>query len=53
VDTVVIGCGGQENNGLYYALKGKVKEIHIVGDASGIRRLHDMTMDGAILGREL
>ena len=53
VDTVVVGCGGQENNALYYALKDQVKEIHIVGDANGIRRLHDMTMDGAIVGRAL
>jgi len=53
VDTVVIGCGGQEDNALYYALKNQVKEIHSVGDANGIRRLHDMTMDGAIVGRAL
>jgi len=53
VDTVVVGCGGQENNTLYYALKDQVKEIHVVGDASGIRRLHDMTMDGAMVGRAL
>lgn len=37
VDTVVIACGGRENNALYYALKDRVKEIHLVGDAMGIR----------------
>jgi len=53
VDTVVVGCGGEENNALYYALTDKVKELHLVGDAGGIRRLHDMTMDGARVGRIL
>jgi 2,4-dienoyl-CoA reductase-like NADH-dependent reductase (Old Yellow Enzyme family)/thioredoxin reductase len=53
VDNVVIGCGSQEDNALYYELKDKVKELHLVGDANGIRRLHDMTMDGAMVGRIL
>jgi 2,4-dienoyl-CoA reductase-like NADH-dependent reductase (Old Yellow Enzyme family)/thioredoxin reductase len=53
VDTVVIACGGQENNELYYALRDRVKEIHIVGDANGVRKVHDATMDGAIVGRLL
>lgn len=53
VDTVVVACGGRENNALYYALKDKVKEIHLVGDAMGIRRIHHATMDGAMVGRAL
>ena len=53
VDTVVIGCGGQEDNALYYALKDKVREIHLVGDANGIRRIVDATLDGATVGRAL
>ena len=53
VDTVVIAYGGQEDNALYYALKDKVKEIHIIGDAHGIRRVHDATREGAVAGRAL
>jgi len=53
VDTVVLGCGGKENNSLYYALKGQVPEIHAVGDANGVRKVHDATMEGATVGRQL
>ena len=53
VDTVVIACGGVENNKLYYTLKDKVKEIHLVGDALGIRRIHHATTDGATVARAL
>ena len=53
VDTVIIAYGGREDNALYYALKDKVKEIHIIGDAHGIRRVHDATREGAIVGRVL
>lgn len=53
VDTVVLACGGVENNSLYYALKGKVKELHRVGDCNGVRKLLWATNDGAVLGRAL
>jgi len=53
VDTVVIACGGVENNKLYYELKDKVKEIYLVGDALGIRRIHHATTDGATVARAL
>jgi pyruvate/2-oxoglutarate dehydrogenase complex dihydrolipoamide dehydrogenase (E3) component len=53
VDTFVVACGGLENNTLYYALKDRVKEIHLIGDAMGIRRIHHATMDGAMVGRAL
>ncbi|MDP2919294.1 MAG: FAD-dependent oxidoreductase [Dehalococcoidia bacterium] len=53
VDTVVLACGGVENNSLYYALKGKVKEIYRVGDCNGVRKLLWATNDGAVLGRML
>jgi 2,4-dienoyl-CoA reductase-like NADH-dependent reductase (Old Yellow Enzyme family)/thioredoxin reductase len=53
VDTVVIACGGQEDNALYHALKDRVKEIHLAGDAHGIRRVHDATREGATVGRLL
>ena len=53
VDSVVISCGGQEGNALYHALKDKVQEIHLAGDANGIRRAHDATREGATVGRLL
>ena len=48
---VVVACGGREDNALYYALKDRVKEIYLVGDAGGIRRIHHATMDGATIAR--
>ena len=54
VDTVVVACGGKEDNALYYALKDQVKEIRLIGDASNAqRRIHDITMEGATLARFL
>jgi len=52
VDTVVVACGGKENNALYYALKDRVKQLHLIGDAGGSQqRIHDITMEGATLAR--
>ncbi len=51
VDTVIVSCGGTEDNTLYHALKDSVKEIHLIGDANGVRRIHDATRDGATVGR--
>jgi len=53
IDTVVIAYGGREDNAMYYALKDKVREIHVVGDANGVRRVNDATGDGAAVGRAL
>ncbi|MDP2919663.1 MAG: FAD-dependent oxidoreductase [Dehalococcoidia bacterium] len=53
VDTVVVACGGRENNALYYALKGFVEELYLVGDANGVRKIHDATNEAAVLGRML
>ena len=38
---------------MYHALKDRVKEIHLAGDAHGIRRVHDATREGAAVGRLL
>jgi mycofactocin system FadH/OYE family oxidoreductase 2 len=51
VDTVVVGCGGREDNSLFYNLKDQVEEIYIAGDANGVRKVHNATMDGATVGR--
>ena len=53
VDSVVIAYGGQPDDALYRALKDRVKEVHVVGEAHTIRKLHHITMDGATVGREL
>jgi thioredoxin reductase len=51
VDTVIIACGGQEDNALYYALRGQVKELHRVGDCNGVRRLPDATLEASRAAR--
>jgi len=51
IDTVVLAYGGVENNDLYYALKGQVKELYAVGDCNGVRKLLFATNDGATIGR--
>jgi len=53
VDTVVLACGGKENNALLLSLKGHVKEVYAAGDCIGVRRLPDATMDGAKVGRQI
>jgi len=53
VDTVVVACGGQEDNALFHALKDKVKEVHLAGDAHGVRRVQDATREGSVVGRLL
>jgi len=53
VGTVVIACGGRENNALYYALKGQVKEVYVIGDANGVRKIHDATLEGATVARAI
>lgn len=53
VDNVIVAYGGLPDDALHYALKNKVKEIHLVGEAQSIRKLHHITMDGATTGRAL
>ncbi|MDO8491856.1 MAG: hypothetical protein Q7T04_07575, partial [Dehalococcoidia bacterium] len=53
IDTVVYCCGDRENNALYLALKGKVDDLRIIGDAAGPRKLVQATADGARVGREI
>jgi mycofactocin system FadH/OYE family oxidoreductase 2 len=53
VDTVVIAAIGRADDSLYRALKGKVKEIHAVGQCLAPRLLPDSIWDGAHVGRLL
>ncbi|MBU1052737.1 MAG: FAD-dependent oxidoreductase [Proteobacteria bacterium] len=53
VNTVVLATGSRSNNRLYYALKGKVKELHAAGDCVSPRLALDAIYDGYNLGRKL
>ncbi len=53
IDTVVLAFGGVENNGLYYALKDKVKNIHVIGDCRGVSKILWAVNDGATLARSI
>ena len=53
VDTVVIASGSKEDNALYYAIKDKVPEAYLIGDANGVRKVHNATMDAALIARAL
>ncbi|MEE8352921.1 MAG: FAD-dependent oxidoreductase, partial [Dehalococcoidales bacterium] len=53
VANVVIAFGGREDRALYDLLGDRVPEVHVIGDANGVRRIHDATREGAIVGRAL
>lgn len=51
VDSVVLALGGVANDSLYKALKGKVPELYLVGQALAPRKMLDSTLDGLRIGR--
>lgn len=53
IDTVVIVGHGTSNNSTYQALKGKIPELHCIGDALIPRRLDYATQEGHKVGRNL
>jgi len=53
VDTVVLVMGKRANQDLYFALKGKVAELHRVGDCVAPRKITDAIYDGNLVGREI
>ncbi len=53
VDTVVLSLGSRPDSHLYSTLKGKVKELYLVGSAFAPRRLADATQHGAEVGRRV
>jgi hypothetical protein len=53
VDTVVLAYGGRAVDGLYSALKGRVPELLLVGDAMAPRLLHDALLEGTRAARRL
>lgn len=50
-DTVVLACGGESETGVYHDLKGRVKELYIIGDAYAPRRIYEATQQAAAVGR--
>ncbi|MEE8353930.1 MAG: FAD-dependent oxidoreductase, partial [Dehalococcoidales bacterium] len=53
IDTVILSYGGVEDNDLYYALQGKVKEVYSAGDCAGVRKILWATSDGATVARQI
>ena len=45
VDTVVMTAGGQANDGLYQELRGKIEELHAVGDCAQPRDIEMATYE--------
>jgi 2,4-dienoyl-CoA reductase-like NADH-dependent reductase (Old Yellow Enzyme family) len=53
LDTVVLAYGGRAVDALYRALRGRVPELHLVGDAMAPRLLHDAVLEGTRAGRRV
>ena len=53
VDTVVLACGAIPNDTLYKRLKGKVKDLHIVGDCEAPLKIERGIYSAELLGRAL
>lgn len=53
VDDIVVALGGAANRTLYDELRGRVPEVHVIGDAVAPRRILYATRDGNRVGREL
>jgi hypothetical protein len=52
-DTVVLVTGNVANDSLFHELKGKVAELHCVGDALAPRRVDAAVLDGDRVGRQI
>ncbi len=53
IDTVVFAMGGRASNEVYRSLKGKVKELYIVGDCVAPRRIPQAIYEAAKIGRQI
>ena len=51
IDTLVVSRGSKANDSLYKALKGRVKELYVVGQALAPRKMLESTLDGLRVGR--
>jgi hypothetical protein len=53
VDTVVLMMGKRANDGLYFALKGKVPELHRIGDCVAPRKVSEAIWEGETTARAI
>jgi mycofactocin system FadH/OYE family oxidoreductase 2 len=53
VDSVVLATGPRANDELYFALKGRVENLHRIGDCVAPRKLDHAIYEGYLAGREL
>ena len=53
VETVVLATGPKANEDLYFELKGRVDNLHRIGDCVAPRKLDHAIYEGALAGREL
>lgn len=52
-DSLVLAMGQRVNDDLYKALKGKVRELHRIGDSVAPRKIDMAIWEGHLIGREL
>jgi mycofactocin system FadH/OYE family oxidoreductase 2 len=52
-DTVVLVTGPKANDGLYFALKGGIVNLHRIGDCHAPRKIDHAIYEGELAGREL
>ncbi|MCY0897132.1 MAG: FAD-dependent oxidoreductase [Alicyclobacillaceae bacterium] len=50
-DAIVVAAKGVANDGLWKKLKGRVPELHLIGDAVAPRGLHDALLEGTRVAR--
>src|SRR5262249_48737335 len=53
IETVVLATGPKANEDLYFALKGRIDNLHRIGDCVAPRKLDHALYEGALAGREL
>jgi hypothetical protein len=53
VDTLVLATGPKADDELYFALKGRVANLHRIGDCVAPRKLDHAVFEGHLAGREL
>ncbi len=51
--TVVTAMGNQVDDPLYFALKGRVEELHRIGDCVAPRKVDMAIHEGCLVGRSL
>jgi len=52
-NSVVLATSGQSNDGLYHALKGRVKELYRVGDCVSPRMVQQAIYESEMLARSI